>query len=372
MNKDEMDSKLKITFNELKNIPPRDTQAAASGRENFLKQAAVLRQSASREAYQRHNRWSSTIFPLFQGRQRLPGLNALIAVVLAVVVFFGGSGVTIYAAQDSLPDQALYPVKTWSEDVTLSLTRSPQMRLNHVLDFSDRRLVEMEGLLAAGKPIPERVETRLQNELDLALELVAGMDDAHALQQLQQVRQRAEVQYQKMAMLMAGAPESAQPLLLRTRACLQEQIRLASMGETDLQGFRMQIRQRFQYKGGTGEQTPGTGHNPQGPGPMSPTETPMPSGTVNGPGPMDPTDTPAPSGTGNSPGPMDPIGTPVPSGTGNGPGPMGPTGTPVPSGTGNGPGPGGNQPIETPGQNGPGSQMPDQTPPPGGGSSHGS
>ena len=336
MNKDEMDSKLKIAFDELKNIPQRDPQAAARGRANFLKQAVVLRQSVSQEANQGQNRGSNGIFLLFQRRQRLPGLNALIAVVLAVVVFFGGSGVTVYAARDSLPDQALYPVKTWSEDVTLSLTGSPQMRLNHVLDFSDRRVVEMEGLLAAGKPIPQGVETRLQNELDLALELVAGMDDSQALQQLQQVRQRAEGQYHKMAMLMAGAPESAGPLLLRTRACLQEQIRLASMGETDLQGFRMQIRQRFQFKGGSGTQSPGTGHDPQGPGPMSPMDTPAPSGT------------------------------------GNGPGPMGPTGTPVPSGTGNGPGPGGNQPIETPGQNGPGSQTPDQPPPPGGGSGHGS
>ncbi len=48
MKKDEMDSKLKIAFNDLKNIPSRDPQAAARGRANFLKQALVLRQSVSR------------------------------------------------------------------------------------------------------------------------------------------------------------------------------------------------------------------------------------------------------------------------------------------------------------------------------------
>ncbi len=125
-------------------------------------------------------------------------MNALIAVVLAVVVFFGGSGVTVYAAQDSLPDQTLYPVKTWSEDAMLSLTGSALVRLDYVLNFSDRRVVEIEGLLAAGKPIPVGVEIRFQNQLNLALDLVAGMDDAQALQQLQQVQQRAEAQYQKM------------------------------------------------------------------------------------------------------------------------------------------------------------------------------
>jgi hypothetical protein len=317
MKKDGMDPKLKNAFDDLQNIPPRDPQAAARGQANFLKQGAVFRQSASREADRRPNRWSDNIFPLFLRKERLPVLNTLIAIVLAVVVFFGGTGATVYAAQDSLPDQALYPVKTWSEDAILSVTGSPQMRLNYALDFSDRRVAEMSGLLAAGKTIPEGVETRLQNELDLALELIAGMDDSQAIQQLVQARQRAEAQYQMTTMLMSGAPESAEPLLLRTHACLQEQIRLASMGETDLQGFRMQIQKRFRNKGGAGEQTPGTSNNPQGPGPMSPTEMPGPSGT------------------------------------------------------GNGPGPGMNQPAGGSGQYGPGSQMPDRTPQPGGGAGHG-
>jgi hypothetical protein len=212
---------------------------------------------------------------------------------------------------------------------------------------------EMGGMLAAGKPIPETVETRLQNELDLALELIAGMDDSQAVLQLEQVRQRAKAQYQTTTKLMFVAPESAEPLLLKTHACLQEQIRLASMGEMDLQAFRLQIRQRFQNKGGSGEQTPGTGNNPQSPGPMSPTGSPMPSGTGNGQGSVGAT------------------GTPMPSGTGNGQGSVGATGTPVPSGTGNGSGQGGNQPGGTPGHYGPGSQTPDWTPQPGGGSGHG-
>jgi len=335
MKKDEMDSRLKNAFNELQNIPLRDPQAAARGRANFLKQAAVFRQSASREADRRQNRWSDTIFPLFQRKGRLPVLKFLIAIVLAVVVLFAMANATVYAAQNSQPGQALYPVKTWSEDVILSLTGSPQMRLNHALDFSDRRVTEMADMLAAGKPIPEGVESRLQNELDLALELIAGMDDSQAIQQLEQVRQRAEVQYQTTTMLMSGATESAEPLLLKTHACLQEQIRLATMGETDLPGFRRQIRQRSQNKGGSGEQIPGTGNNPQGPGPMRPTDVPGPSGTGNGRGSMSPTDKPAPSGNGNEPGQ------------------------------------GGNQPSGTPGHNGPGSQTPDRTPQPGGGSGHG-
>ena len=234
------------------------------------------------------------------------------------------------------------------------LTGSAQTRLNYALDFSDRRVAEMSGLLAAGKP--SRMESKLasRNELDLALELAAGMDDPQAIQQMVQIRQRAEAQMQTMAILMSGAPGSAEPLLLMAQARLQEQIQLAAMGESDLPGFRMQIQQRFQNQGGSGEPTPGTGNNPQGPGPMSPTDMPGPSGTGNGPGSgmNQPTGMPGPSGTSNAPG----------SGMNQ------PTGMPGSSSTGNGPDSGMNQPTGTPGQYGPGSQMPDRTPQPGGGS----
>jgi hypothetical protein len=213
-------------------------------------------------------------------------LNSLIAVVLAVVVLFGGSGATVAAAQGSLPDQALYLVKTWSEDAVLSLTDSTQTRLQYVLDFSDRRVLEMTRLLADGKTIPAGVETRLQNELDLVLELAAGMNDTQALQQLQMIIQRADAQYQTMAMLLSGAPQSDGPLLLRVHARLQEQLQLGAMGESDMSGFRMQVRQRFQYRGGTGgTPMPGTGTTSGGSGPMNSTSMPGSGGQGNGYGP---------------------------------------------------------------------------------------
>ena len=366
MKNDELDPKLKNAFNNLQYIPARNPRSAVQGRENFLKQAAVFRQSVSREADRRQIRWSNTIFPLFQREKRLPVLNTLIAVVVAMVVFFGASGATVYAAQGSLPDQALYPVKTWSEDAILTVTGSAQMRLNYALDFSDRRVAEMAGLLAAGKPLPEGVETRFQNELDLALGLIAGMDDFQAIQYLEQDRQRAEIQYQTMTMLMSGAPESAGPLLLRAHARLQEQIQLAAMGKTDLQWFRMQIQQRFQNHSGSREPTSGIGNDPQGPGPMNPTKPPAPAGTGNGPDPSwnQRTETPGQFG----PSSQTPDRTPQPGG---GPGPMSTTEVPGPSGTGISPGLGGIQPSGTPGQYGSGSQTPDRTPQPGGGSGHG-
>jgi hypothetical protein len=316
MNNDEFDPVLKNAINDLKNSPPRDPQTAARGRVNFLAKAASFRQTVSRQTDLRHNRWTNTIFSLFQRKERLPVLNILFAVIIALTVFLGGTGGTVYAAQDSLPDQILYPLKTWSEDAILSLTGPSQTRLNYALDFSDRRVKEMASLHAAGKPIPDAVETRLQNELDLALELTAGMGDSQAIQQMSRIRQRAENQSQIMMNLMSGTPGSAEPLLLMAHARLREQVQLAAMGETDLGGFRMRVRQRFHGQGGSGEPAPENGNGSQDPGSINPTGMPGPSGNGNG----------------------------------------------------YGPGPGMNQPTMTPGQYYQGSQMPVQTPQSGGGS----
>lgn len=165
------------------------------------------------------------------------------AVILAVVLLFGGSAATVYAAQGSLPDQALYPVKTWSEDVLQSVTSSQQNRLNLLLDFSDRRLAEMTALQDAGIPIPSQVTDRFQQELDAVLVLVANMDNADINQALDFSQRRAEAALQKVSDLVAGLPSD--PVILAVQARLEEQVLLFGHGRGDPQNFRNQVDKRF-------------------------------------------------------------------------------------------------------------------------------
>lgn len=279
-NRMQPDKRVIHLFDALRTNPVRNPEAAARGRANFLQQATVLGASVPRKAERRHNVFS----PLFQRKERRL-MNALIAVVLAIAVFFGGTGATVYAAQDSLPDQNLYPVKLWSEDSLLSLTDSPLTRLNYILDFSDRRIAELAGLLSNGSPIPERVMTRLQDELEQVLELAASLDDPQMAQELEQIRLRAEAQLQTVTALISGAPDSSRPALVEARLRIQEQLQLAAMGQADPQGFRLQVRQRQRNRGGSGGQTPVPGNGLQGTGTQNPTGTPTLSGGGNGPGP---------------------------------------------------------------------------------------
>jgi hypothetical protein len=358
----EFDEYIKGLLNRLHRVTPLNPQAVAEERAKFLAQGELFRATVSQPYNRRHIGWINTFVLAFQRKERKPMLNALMAVVISITVLFGGAGATVYAAQGSLPDQPLYQVKTLSEDFRLALAGSAQGQLDLNLEFADRRVAEVVKLQAADKAIPEGVTARLQEELNAALQIAAGMDDPQMIQALTQIRQQAEVQAQIMAAVMNAGSNQGNSVLARIQERLQEQVRLAAAGEADPQGFRIQVRDRDRVNRPT--QTP----HPTQPG--SANHTPAPTGTSYGPGPgagqptgtpghygpgePNPSQTPEPTGGSYGPGP----GTGQPTGTPGhyGPGEPNPSQTPEPTGGSYGPGPGAGQPSETPGGYGPGPQ----------------
>ncbi len=279
-------------------------------------------------------------------------MTTLMTIVLIVSLALGGGGAVVYAAQNDLPTEPLYGLKTLSEDVRLGLTGNPEAQVQLSLEFANRRVEEMAALAERGAIPPEPVAARLQTQLDNALHIAAGMDDAGLNRALARTQERIEQQIQRMAMAQANAPEQAQPVLARVQAMLTERRALAQMGLADPQAFRQRQQTR------TGEPQPTPLHTPDsglGPGPgISQTVTP---GGGLGPGPgISQTITP---GGGLGPGPG--ISQTVTPGGGLGPGP-GISQTVTPGG-GLGPGPGISQTVTPGGGLGPGPQV---TPVPGG------
>jgi len=279
MRNGELDSDLKNRFDDLKNVPERKPQAIASGKADFLRQAVSLKED------QRQIGWINKFFPTISTKERLPMLKPILVIILAIFILFGGAAGTVYAAQGSLPAQPLYQVKIWSEDLLLLMTSSAQTQLERNLNFADRRIVEIENLQAAGIPIPRQIQIRLQTQLNQALNLAAGMDDQLMLLELEHIRLRVEAQMQKMENLMEGAQNSPDPVMIMVRSFLQQQLEMAAQGETDAQGFRMQVENQIQNLIQNNQmapsQLPGNGQGGSG---YSQTITPMPSGQQNGSG----------------------------------------------------------------------------------------
>ncbi len=155
---------------------------------------------------------------------------ALIAAVLAVVV---GGGGAVYAAQDALPGDALYPVKEMVENAQL-LVADPVEDVQLHVQFAERRLAEAQALMAQGRT-------------DLALEAMAQAE-AHwqaALELAEQVRAQRPDAWPEVA---AQAERLAQQLqMLHT---LKEQVRHTAQvqgqqGQGQAEAAHAQVRARL-------------------------------------------------------------------------------------------------------------------------------
>lgn len=69
-----------------------------------------------------------------------------IALIVAIIAVFGGSGLTL-ASQNSLPREALYPIKLFSETVRSALTVSPEAKEKLALDSASRRIEEIKTIM---------------------------------------------------------------------------------------------------------------------------------------------------------------------------------------------------------------------------------
>jgi len=142
---------------------------------------------------------------------------ARILIVLAIA--FGGTTATAFAAQDSLPSEALYPIKTLMEEVRLALTTDPEAEVNLLLQLSDERMEEIAALIEKGLPVPDAVGTQLQTHLNLALKTCAQLDDAALLPLMEQIQMRSHEQLKVLEELGEGSDNQSDNVLqLATQA----------------------------------------------------------------------------------------------------------------------------------------------------------
>jgi hypothetical protein len=114
-------------------------------------------------------------------------------VVIVVVLVLGGGGGTVAAADGSMPDSPLYPVKLATEQARLNLTFSQMGKARLCAELADRRVAEIAYMADkgdAGQVVA--ITRRLEDKLDLLVVLVGGSEGASGV-------------------LMAPPPEAALP-----------------------------------------------------------------------------------------------------------------------------------------------------------------
>jgi len=319
----------------LKSVPPRDAQRALAGRAAFLQEAGGLAQAVSAAPEMRPIEWKQKLHNLFSIRKEHSRMfTTLTTLLVALTLIFGGGGLTVASAQNSLPDQPLYNLKLWTEELRFNLASDPQAAWQLSLAFADRRSNEVQAMFSAGQPLPQAVQERYRSQVEQVVQLAAGLPDDQALPALEQTRQRLRLQEQALNQLQLQNDPQAQTVRERIQLMLQERLNWV---DADIE--------RQQHRHGIPAQIPAATSQP--------TETPTtpPPASGYGPGPGDgscdactpnaginnpwTTGTPTP-GSGYGPGPGDgSCDACTPAGSGSNPWA---TGTPTP-GSSYGPGP---------------------------------
>jgi hypothetical protein len=259
---------------EIKSVPARSPQAATLGRKRFLGQAV----SASGLA--RHNGWN-LIF-----RKERFAMNLIVSILVIAGLLVGG-GATVGAAQNDLPGEQLYALKTWTENVSLQLQNGPQEEAIRLMEMAHVRIREMQQLTEAEKPVPDQVRQRLEQHVNQALQICSELSEAEVDGCLLQIQERLQNQFREMEQLMLHTPDEVQPVMEQTRTMLQLRLRLVEEGIQNHEMFRNAVRNGFRF----GQEEEVVPPVQQGPGSQfgQPTDVPVgpnadPPGQGYGPG----------------------------------------------------------------------------------------
>ncbi len=234
-NQPDLESSIRERLNRIKSVPARNPQVAAHARARFLAEA-----SAASEA--RRNKGWGFIF-----RKQQFALNMVVALVMIVGLFVGG-GTTVRAAQDDLPNEPLYPIKTLSEDVSLQFENNPEDKVDRLMKLTQTRVQEMSRMVEAGQTPPEQVRLRLEQHLQQTLQLCSGMEDVKLDQKLLQLRDQLQKYEHDMQGLQVNATQAEQPVLEHTRSMLQTQLQMVNDGLANHEAFRDTVRNGFHYE----------------------------------------------------------------------------------------------------------------------------
>ena len=121
-------------------IPEREQAQIERGKAAFLAEAKrIQNQPVSISPFRR------LIYSLTQPQPKLRLSTLTISIIFTAMLLVSFTG-SVYAAQQALPNQALYPYKLWLEDTRILFTPNAASKINLHLNYAEERLNEYNAL----------------------------------------------------------------------------------------------------------------------------------------------------------------------------------------------------------------------------------
>jgi hypothetical protein len=240
-----VDPQLDELLDLIRPTPPMDPEMAARGQAKFMAEIDALFGPLPSSTFSRLTGWISTLyqpkgkFVMATSKQKF--IFGTLAVLIAMfVLIFGGASATAYAAQSSLPGDALYPVKTSLEQTQVRLSSNAADQAELQLEFAQRRLQEIAALIDDGRftnieTATSEFEYHLQQAID-ALEFVAVGDPARAEDLAVKIASALSSYASTLNGMMANVPEAVMPAFERAMMASQPAGSVADDEEIEFTG----------------------------------------------------------------------------------------------------------------------------------------
>ncbi|PIR67165.1 MAG: hypothetical protein COU51_00175 [Parcubacteria group bacterium CG10_big_fil_rev_8_21_14_0_10_36_14] len=155
------------------NLNPKDKNNIREELASFME-----RNSMKDNRFSQYINWKPQL-PSLKLNMQLFMPTKMISLALLLAVIFGG-GATAYAAEDSLPDEILYPVKNITEGMRGWMKFSSESKAGWQADLVERRLDELEKLYEDGKITEEQkndFQQKINERMDFAEKYLEAMKD---------------------------------------------------------------------------------------------------------------------------------------------------------------------------------------------------
>ena len=138
-----------------------------SGKIKLRPEFVTQTQTILEEAFERkQHSWFVRIAEVFRPTRRFAFVTSFILAVLAVL-FSGGFTVSVLASENTMPGEALYPVKLTTEKIKTAFAFSSERKVRYLARFAEIRAEEI--VYAAGNGNIEHMEASLERlEIHLA------------------------------------------------------------------------------------------------------------------------------------------------------------------------------------------------------------
>jgi hypothetical protein len=157
-------------------------------------------------------------------------VKILASVLIGVLILAVAGGTTVYAAQSSLPGDALYSVKTGAENVQLALTTSTASKVNLYLKIAQRRVDEVTRQLALGRKVnPSTLDLVTRQYNNALTALSASTNSETTTSELSNLTLKSLNQSLELEQALSSAVPNSQPVVQQIISTLRRGNTLAQV-----------------------------------------------------------------------------------------------------------------------------------------------